>query len=404
MGTVPNAVFERVMQAVDANRSAEVMVVANELLNAGNSPAQLARQAVRYLRSCVIAKISGMTPESGESELLQISPEEQRRAARTAALFTEEELTRFLQTMLRTFDELGYRQEQRFHFELGLLKLVHLRRLLPVEEVLSAMGSGRTVPSNAPARLAPGPVGVPKPAVPVPAAKPAFSPFEQDKNRRKYDGIQGGGSSGANALDSSPAPTSAPAPAVVAQRVAAPVAQMPTPLPVVHTVDQQAPQIEKVRVPEPVVIKAVVAEPIEMVPAVAVPSSDSDTGDVAAIKQAVIAALEAAGQGSAADAMSDSVWTVANGEARVQTEMSKTMLPVRMNAEAEKIAKGAMRSFGAIKLLLLPGAAKAAADKKPRMAKSGSAQAKAMEHPLVQQAQKLFDAEIQTVIDLSGTD
>jgi DNA polymerase-3 subunit gamma/tau len=404
MGTVPNAVFERVMQAVDANRSAEVMVVANELLNAGNSPAQLARQAVRYLRSCVIAKISGMTPESGESELLQISPEEQRRAARTAALFTEEELTRFLQTMLRTFDELGYRQEQRFHFELGLLKLVHLRRLLPVEEVLSAMGGGRTVPSNASARLAPGPVGVPKPAVPVPAAKPAFSPFEQDKNRRKYDGIQGGGSSGANALDSSPAPTSAPAPAVVAQRVAAPVAQMPTPLPVVHTVDQQAPQIEKVRVPEPVVIKAVVAEPIEMVPAVAVPSSDSDTGDVAAIKQAVIAALEAAGQGSAADAMSDSVWTVANGEARVQTEMSKTMLPVRMNAEAEKIAKGAMRSFGAIKLLLLPGAAKAAADKKPRMAKSGSAQAKAMEHPLVQQAQKLFDAEIQTVIDLSGTD
>ena len=64
MGTVPNAVFERVMQAVDANRSAEVMTVANELLDAGNSPAQLARQAVRYLRSCVIAKIAGMTPEN----------------------------------------------------------------------------------------------------------------------------------------------------------------------------------------------------------------------------------------------------------------------------------------------------------------------------------------------------
>ena len=44
--------------------------------------------------------------------------------------------------MLRTFDELGYRQEQRFHFELGLLKLVHLRRLLPVEEVLSQFPVG----------------------------------------------------------------------------------------------------------------------------------------------------------------------------------------------------------------------------------------------------------------------
>ena len=44
--------------------------------------------------------------------------------------------------MLRTFDELGYRQEQRFHFELGLLKLVHLRRLLPIEEVLSQLPIG----------------------------------------------------------------------------------------------------------------------------------------------------------------------------------------------------------------------------------------------------------------------
>jgi DNA polymerase III subunit gamma/tau len=146
MGTVPNAVFERILAAVDANQSAEVLTVANQLLDAGNSPAQLARQCVRYLRNCLIARIAGVEPDGGNldgpaAELLQISADEQRRAARSAALFSEEELTRFLQTMLRTFDELGYRQEQRFHFELGLLKLVHLRRLLPVEEVLSKFGS-----------------------------------------------------------------------------------------------------------------------------------------------------------------------------------------------------------------------------------------------------------------------
>src|SRR6202008_3011121 len=60
MGTVPNAVFERILEAVDGNRSAEVMTVANQLLDAGNSPAQLARQFVRYLRNCVIAKIAGI--------------------------------------------------------------------------------------------------------------------------------------------------------------------------------------------------------------------------------------------------------------------------------------------------------------------------------------------------------
>ena len=48
--------------------------------------------------------------------------------------------------------------------------------------------------------------------------------------------------------------------------------------------------------------------------------------------------------------------------------------------------------------------AAAAAEKKPRAAKSGSAQAKAMEHPMVQQAQTLFNAEIRSVIDLRDND
>ena len=63
MGTVPNAVFERILEAVNANQSAEVVTIANQLLDSGNSPAQLARQCVRYLRNCVIAKISNLNPD-----------------------------------------------------------------------------------------------------------------------------------------------------------------------------------------------------------------------------------------------------------------------------------------------------------------------------------------------------
>ncbi len=200
MGTVPNAVFEKILEAVNENRSAEVITVANQLLDAGNSPAQLARQCVRYLRNCVIAKIAGIGvdgagADGAAGELLQISADEQRRAGRSAALFTEEELTRFLQVMLRTFDELGYRQEQRFHFELGLLKLVHLRRLLPVEEMLSqfpvagrvggaGLGTGlsASVRNSAPVSQA---IAASVAAVPV---KPAFSPFAADSNRKRFEG------------------------------------------------------------------------------------------------------------------------------------------------------------------------------------------------------------------------
>ena len=83
------------------------------------------------------------------TDLLQISADERARAARSAMLFSEEDLTRFLQVMLRTFDDLNYRQEQRFHLELGLVKLVHLQRLLPVEEILSGMQvQGTRAPST----------------------------------------------------------------------------------------------------------------------------------------------------------------------------------------------------------------------------------------------------------------
>ena len=403
MGTVPNAVFERVMQAVDANRSAEVMTVANELLNAGNSPAQLARQAVRYLRSCVIAKISGMSPDSGDSELLQISPEEQRRAARTAALFTEEELTRFLQTMLRTFDELGYRQEQRFHFELGLLKLVHLRRLLPVEELLSTMPAARPAVQAAP-RSNPGPVSVPRSAEPT-AAKPAFSPFEQNSQRRKYEGIQSHESSGANALAPAlmqPAPAH-PVPAHPVAVQPAPVQPFPAqPAPP----QQRAPQpILAALSPQPAVVHESAPQPMQPAEriAAAAPVAQPSTDD-AGLKQAIVAALIAAGQGSAADAFEDSSLSVAGDQLTAQTQLSKTTLPVHINPEAEKILKSAAREHGIVRVQLLPGVRSVAADRAPRATRPGSAKAKAMDHPLVQRGRELFEAEIQTVIDLSNTD
>jgi DNA polymerase-3 subunit gamma/tau len=416
MGTVPNAVFERMFEAVDGNRSAEVMTVASQLLDAGNSPAQLARQCVRYLRNALIAKIAGLSPEAESvdgvgNELLQISRDEQRRAARTAALFGEEELTRFLQVMLRTFDELGYRQEQRFHFELGLIKLVHLRRLLPIEEALSQQPGGLRAPATATAaRSAPGSVPA-RPAASAQAsatpARPAFSPFEQDKSRRRPEGSAAGPinvsaapnlveTRGANAVSVAPVSRSAieavplpmPIPSPVEQPQAIPFAR---PSAVAERVEHQP----DVPLPAPV-FTTTAAPPAPPAPPAIVAIGEEDADP----QQAVVAALAAAKLISAADAIADAEWNVADDEARVQTELSKTMLPVVINAEAEKIVRAILRTAGILKLTLLPGAAVPAAAKKTRPTRSGSAQARAMEHPMVQQAQKLFNAEIQTVIDL----
>ncbi|WP_263358209.1 DNA polymerase III subunit gamma/tau [Acidicapsa ligni] len=194
MGSVPNAVFERLMEAVSAQQSARLMEDLDKLLASGNSPSALARQMVRYLRNCLMAKLGGEN-----TGLLEIAYDERARAARTALLFTEEELTRNLQIVLRTFDELNYRQEQRFHLELGLLKLIQAQRLLPMEEILSGLASQASpgtrrpsAPAASPARNASQPsspqsapasrASAPA-AAPAPPAAPSLSPFAQSNQR-----------------------------------------------------------------------------------------------------------------------------------------------------------------------------------------------------------------------------
>ena len=133
VGTVPSEVLEDVMDAVARNSSEDVLRIVDRLLVEGQSAQHFARQMLRFLRNALVAKVAG-----SDSPVLQISADERARVARVAERFSEEDLARFMQIMLRTHGELGYKQEQRFHLELGLLKLVHAQRLLPLEELLSS--------------------------------------------------------------------------------------------------------------------------------------------------------------------------------------------------------------------------------------------------------------------------
>jgi DNA polymerase-3 subunit gamma/tau len=409
MGTVPNAVFERILDAVNRNNSAEVITVANELLDAGNSPAQLARQCVRYLRNALIANIAGLSPDSADaagSELLQISPDEQRRAARTAALFSEEELTRFLQVMLRTFDELGYRQEHRFHFELGLLKLVHLRRLLPLEETLTKLSGpgGPRSPAETTPRAAQPVRPVPatpaqRPATTAAPSRPTFSPFDQDISRRRPEPS----TAGPIAVSSAPAiAETRGATAVSIAPAARPALQsipmpMPAPVNLPDSMPLAVPSRLETRIEHrpDVPLPAPVFETTAPLTPAAVPASDHE-----AAQSAVVDALSLARQTTAADALADATWTIASNHATVQTTLSAAMISVVMNPDADRIARAALRDVGILALTLLPGAAAPGTAKKPRAPRTGSAEARALEHPVVQQAQRLFNAELRSVIDL----
>jgi DNA polymerase-3 subunit gamma/tau len=373
MGAVPNAVFERLLEAVAAGQSAELMEQLNLLVNAGHNPSSLARQMVRYLRNCLMAKLGGE-----QTELLQISGDERARASRTALLFTEEELTRNLQIILRTFDDLNYRQEQRFHLELGLLKLIHAQRLLPIEELLSGVGAARTVnPASTPRPIASAARPV---ASSAPAAAPALSPFGQT------GGSWGSGPTLKQSSDEGPVatmerPSAAPAPAASARSVQA---ATPFPAATAPSAGYAAPLTEG----------ALAVAPQAAVATASLPSIEQ-------IRQSVGSALAEGGHVSAAQLLGAGKWTVDGASLRIEVAgMGKKMLALTVNAAAEKIIRQELQRLGApTRLLVVPGEGTVQAAPMPAPP-VGSIQEAALANPLVQRAREIFKAEVRSVVDL----
>jgi DNA polymerase-3 subunit gamma/tau len=360
VGAAPSGVLEEVMQAVARGSSEEVLQLADKLISDGQNPAHFARQLVRFLRNAVVAKVAGK-----DSPLLQVSSDERSRVARVAELFSEEDLARYLQIMLRTHGELGYRQEQRFHLELGLLKLAHAQRLLPIEQLLTeAAGVGAA---------ATGVRNLAKPAFaadlrnsPPPATTraSAVSPFAADSARK-------GGPKPELAAEAAPATgprmvTSAGAPAPVIMGSAAPDAiaeQLPAPEIAETTPQKPAQGLDEVR-------------------------------------SAVLNALGEAGHRMLVSMLETGEWTTEGNDLVIRAATSATIIDMSLGADAKRLAiataSGAMGK--PMRLKVLPGGAPQTPPVRSPSAPKGG-RARAEDDPIVRRLQEKFGAEIRTIID-----
>jgi len=375
MGTVSSDVLEEIMNGVHANSSESVLTTIDKLLVEGHSPLHFAKQAVRFLRNAMVAKVAGK-----DSSLLQISSDERERVARVAAQFTEEDLARFLQIILRTHSDLGYKHEQRFHLELGLLKMVHAQRLLPLEQLLSGAASApttsqaRIAPTASRPSLAPPPPG----SRPSPfessrtAAAPRPSPFEADRDRKSEPKAE---------TPTENAPISTPTPYAAAQPARGYEPQSASP-----TVTATATMGSAVAVAE-----------------VAPPAASSTTEvSIPAIRDAVLNELETAGQNVLVHTLETGVWALCGSEITVKVALSPAMIDLSMGPEMKKLVGAAINKVAGrpLKFTLVGGADPAALAKPaPRAAVGQSARARAMQHPVVQYMQEKFGAEVRTVID-----
>jgi DNA polymerase-3 subunit gamma/tau len=156
LGVVPTQLLNNMVEAIHAGDSRRVLELLGQLATEGYELAHFCAELIRAVRNLMVAKSCG-----AESPLVQVASEERARLAELANLFGEEDLARFFNLLLRTESEMRYSLQPRFHLELGLMKLVHARRLASLEVLLAQLGQPGLVEKTmgaAPKNLGPGPV------------------------------------------------------------------------------------------------------------------------------------------------------------------------------------------------------------------------------------------------------
>lgn len=372
VGAAPSGVLEEVMQAVARSASEEVLRLADHLMSEGQNPAHFARQLVRFLRNTLVAKVSGKN-----SSLLQISGDERARVARIADLFSEEDLARHLQIMLRTFNELSYRQEQRFHLELGLLKMAHAQRLLPIEQLLSEAGA--TAPAQTRPAGRPSIVSENRGAAPPQSRANNVSPFAADSARKVSKpemSAESAPASGSRVLPNSTGTT----PVVMGA----------------NALDHEA-SLNSMERPASPPAEREAASP--QVPVAADPAKQAP-GDLDNVRNAVLNALGDAGHRMLVSMLETGEWSMEGCELIVKVASTAAVIDMSLGADAKRLAiataSGAMGKPAKFKVL--PGGTAQAAPARTGSS-NGGGRARAEQDPIVRRLQEKFGAEIRTIID-----
>jgi DNA polymerase III subunit gamma/tau len=157
LGVVPEDALNELVQAIAGQSADRALGLVHSFQKEGRNLQHFCREAIRHMRNLLIARVCG-----ADSDLIAATPDQRPGLERAAALFNEEDLTRYFQILLQTDDSLRRTSDPRVHLEMGLLRLVNAARLAPLEELLAeARGSasggsgGSTLRSGASSQVTP---------------------------------------------------------------------------------------------------------------------------------------------------------------------------------------------------------------------------------------------------------
>ena len=145
LGVAGADILTRIMDAIAENRPAEAIKVVDDIVMRGHDLRNFCRDLLAHFRDLLVTKVSA------SEELLEsavCTPEELKRQA---DLFSESDLVRFFHSLAETETKLRTATQPRYQLEIGIVKLMELRGVETISEILSrlsALESGQPVPTT----------------------------------------------------------------------------------------------------------------------------------------------------------------------------------------------------------------------------------------------------------------
>jgi DNA polymerase-3 subunit gamma/tau len=158
LGIAGADVLARVVNGIAENQPAEALAVVDDLVMRGHNLRNFCRDVLGHLRDLLVVKVSG------DPKLLDSSSAQASALKQQAALFSESDLVRFFHSLAETESSLKDAANPRYQVEVGLVKLMEMRRLASlgnlvgrIAELEDALRTGkapaeRKPPQSAPAR------------------------------------------------------------------------------------------------------------------------------------------------------------------------------------------------------------------------------------------------------------
>ena len=173
LGLVGRDLLFELIEAVVAEDGAQAFALADRAVESGHDLKLVCRELSRVVRDMMVLSVDPARAGDGE-----LADDERERLTELAVRFSREDLMRAFDLLAKAELDIRNASQPRYHFEMVLLRWMHLRKLVPLSELMEQMGGGRGVksqiPSPKPQTVAPRPVAPPRAvAPPAPSVAPS---------------------------------------------------------------------------------------------------------------------------------------------------------------------------------------------------------------------------------------